>query len=63
LTDQAFPSLIDEIRSTQPEVRVLYLSDNDTSPEDPDANELSTPFSLDELREAVAASLDRTAHG
>jgi DNA-binding NtrC family response regulator len=61
-TDQALPTLIDETRSTQPDVRVLYISD-EKGPAEPDANELSTPFSLDELREAVAACLDRRADG
>ena len=55
------PGLVEEIRESQPHVRVLYLSDRtDGRPADPEhGGSLLTPFSLGELREAVSAVLDR----
>jgi DNA-binding response OmpR family regulator len=54
--------LVEEVRESQPDLRVLYLSDH------PDGQQpglerspaLLTPFSLDELRAAIAALLDRS---
>jgi DNA-binding response OmpR family regulator len=55
------PTLIDEIRSTQPGLRVLYIYDRtEERPSGIDGEgALRTPFSLDELRKAVAAHLER----
>jgi DNA-binding response OmpR family regulator len=55
------PTLVDEIRSSQPELRVLYIRDHteERPPGDDGDGALRTPFSIDELREAVAARLDR----
>jgi DNA-binding response OmpR family regulator len=61
----AKPGLVEEIRESQPDVRVLYLSDS--ADEQPEGFEpgppLLTPFSLDELRAAIAARLDRSEAG
>jgi DNA-binding response OmpR family regulator len=57
--------LVEEVRESQPDVRVLYLSDG--SDEQPAGLEpsllLLTPFSLGELRAAIAARLDRSGSG
>ena len=52
--------LVDEIRESQPDVQVLYLSDStDQQPAGRQrASLLLTPFSLGELRAAIAAQLD-----
>jgi len=54
------PGLVEEIRESQPHVRVLYLSDGtDGKQADPEHGaSLLTPFSLGELRAAIAARLD-----
>jgi len=56
------PGLVDEIRESQPELQVLYWSDS--TDEQPAALQRSslllTPFSLGELRAAIAAQLDRS---
>jgi two-component system, OmpR family, response regulator len=59
--DHERPGLIKQLRSIQPSLPVLYLGDRDwVDREDvEDASALRTPFSLDELQEAVAATLDR----
>jgi DNA-binding response OmpR family regulator len=56
------PGLVDEIRSSQPELRLLYVSDRtDEQPEDSEHHPLLlTPFSLDELRVAIAGLLERS---
>lgn len=54
--------LVEEIRESQPDVRVLYLSDSTDEQQvglEPDPP-LLTPFSLEELRVAIAARLDRS---
>jgi CheY-like chemotaxis protein len=53
--------LVEDVRELQPDLRVLYVSDNtDEQPTKPQLSPLLlTPFSLDELREAIAAGLDR----
>jgi DNA-binding response OmpR family regulator len=54
------PGLVEQVRTTQPEVRVLYLSRPGDEPAGPRRTlSLPTPFSLDELRAAIAAQLDR----
>ena len=61
----AEPGLVEEVRESQPDLRVLYLSDHtdeqqagiERSPA------LLTPFSLGELRAATAALLDRSESG
>jgi DNA-binding response OmpR family regulator len=59
------PGLVEEVRESQPDLRVLYLSDH--TDEQPPVTEnglpLLTPFSLGELRVAVAALLDRSESG
>jgi DNA-binding response OmpR family regulator len=59
------PGLVEQVRTTQPEVRVLYLSrPGDDEPAGPRRTlSLPTPFSLDELRAAIAAQLDRAEPG
>ena len=58
------PGLVEEIRESQPHVRVLYLSDRTDGAADPEHGvSLLTPFSLGELREAVSALLDRSELG
>jgi DNA-binding response OmpR family regulator len=56
------PGLVEEIRASQPDLRVLYLSDSaDERPAGPQGSLLLlTPFSLGELRAAIAAGLDRS---
>lgn len=57
--DQAGPCLVQQLRTIQPSLAVLYLSDRvrlngaDTN----NASALDAPFSLDELQEAVAAAI------
>jgi DNA-binding response OmpR family regulator len=55
------PGLVEEVREYQPDLRVLYLSDGvDGQPAGRQRSSLLlTPFSLDELRAAIAARLDR----
>jgi len=55
------PTLVDEIRSSQPDLRVLYICDHTEKLPSGlhGAGALYSPFALDELREAVAARLDR----
>jgi two-component system OmpR family response regulator len=59
--DHERPGLIRQLRSIQPSLPVLYLGDRDLVEREDveDASALRTPFSLDELQEAVAATLDR----
>jgi DNA-binding response OmpR family regulator len=56
------PGLVEEVREYQPDLRVLYLSDStDEQPAGPQRSPLLlTPLSLDELRAAIAAQLDRS---
>ncbi len=56
------PGLVDEIRSSQPDLRLLYVSDRtDEQPADSEHHpSLLTPFSLDELRVAIAGLLGRS---
>jgi DNA-binding response OmpR family regulator len=56
------PTLVDEIRSSQTGLRVLYIYNRTEEPPpgtDGDGA-LRTPFSLAELQEAIAARLERT---
>lgn len=55
------PTLVDEVRAGQPELHVLYIcEDTEERPAGIDGDgALRTPFSLDGLRQAVAARLDR----
>jgi DNA-binding response OmpR family regulator len=55
-------TLVGQIRPAQPDLRVLYISTFDEEPPPgPDGAEtLRTPFTLDELRAAIAARLDRS---
>jgi DNA-binding response OmpR family regulator len=54
------PGLVEEVRESQPDLQVLYWSDG--ADEQPAARQRSslllTPFSLGELRAAIAARLD-----
>jgi DNA-binding response OmpR family regulator len=54
------PGLVEEVREYQPDLRVLYLSDGvDGQPAGRQRSSLLlTPFSLGELRAAIAARLD-----
>jgi DNA-binding response OmpR family regulator len=66
ITDlDSWPGLVEQVRASQPDVRVLYLSGG--TDEQPPGSErslpLRTPFSLDELRAAIAARLDRSEPG
>jgi DNA-binding response OmpR family regulator len=56
------PGLVEEVRESQPDLRVLYVSDRADAqqPGTRDGSPLRTPFSLGELRMAVAALLDRS---
>jgi DNA-binding response OmpR family regulator len=56
------PGLVDQVRASQPELRVLYLSaGTEEAPAGLDgAQLLRTPFSLDELRAAIAVALGRS---
>jgi DNA-binding response OmpR family regulator len=62
---EAKPGLVEEVRESQPDVRVLNLSGS--TDEQPASLELGpplpAPFSLDELRAAIAARLDRSEAG
>ena len=52
-------ALVSELRVIQPGLRIVGMRDADVDPAQIDAAAtLSSPFSLDDLREAVAASLD-----
>jgi DNA-binding response OmpR family regulator len=58
----AEPGLVEDVRESQPDLRVLYLWDN-TDEQQPGPERrpaLLTPFSLGELRTAIAALLDRS---
>jgi len=57
--------LFEEIRASQPELRVLYLVDDgdELPPPDGALSVLRTPFSLDELRAAIEEQLDRSGAG
>jgi DNA-binding response OmpR family regulator len=59
------PGLVEEVRESQPGLRVLYLSDSaDEQPVDAQRSPLLlTPFSLDELRTAIAARLNGSEPG
>lgn len=59
--DHERPGLVRQLRSIQPSLPVLYLGDRDWADHEDveDASAPRTPFSLDELQEAVAATLDR----
>jgi DNA-binding response OmpR family regulator len=56
------PGLVEEVRESQPDLRVLYLVDE--TGEEPAGSERSksllTPFSLSELRAAMTALLNRS---
>jgi DNA-binding response OmpR family regulator len=56
------PGLVEEVRESQPDLRVLYLVDE--TAEEPAGSERSksllTPFSLSELRAAMTALLNRS---
>lgn len=58
---RAADELVDELRSSQPDLRILYLSDStdEPTPIPDDSPSLRMPFSLEELRAAIAARLDR----
>jgi DNA-binding response OmpR family regulator len=59
------PGLVEEVRESQPELRVLYMSDRNDEQQlgAADGLPLLTPFSLGELRVAVATLLDRSESG
>jgi DNA-binding response OmpR family regulator len=59
------PGIVEQVRVTQPDVRVLYLSDiTDAEPADVERSlPLRTPFSVEELRAAIAAQLDGSGSG
>lgn len=59
------PGLVEQVRTAQPEVQVLYLSRlGDDEPAGTRRTlSLRAPFSLDELRTAIAARLDRSEPG
>jgi DNA-binding response OmpR family regulator len=59
------PGLVEEVRESQPGLRVLYLSDStDEQPADAQRSPLLlTPFSLEELRTAIAARLNESEPG
>jgi DNA-binding NtrC family response regulator len=60
MAEQRGPGLIRRLREMQPSVSVLYLDGGPTAEEAvADGSTLHTPFSLDELQEAVAAALKR----
>ena len=55
------PGFVGHLRAIQPSLPVLYLAERDHSLADDDpeqARTLLTPFSLDELQQAVAARID-----
>jgi len=58
----AEPGLVEEVRESQPDLRVLYLSDH-TDEQQPGLERspaLLIPFSLGELQAEIAALLDRS---
>lgn len=59
------PGLVEEVRESQPGLRVLYLSDStDEQPTGAQRSPLlHTPFSLEELRTAIAARLNESEPG
>jgi DNA-binding response OmpR family regulator len=60
--DREGPGLVPQLRTLQPALSVLYLEDGGRPSNGGDAGDaraLQTPFSLDELQEAVAATLAR----
>ncbi len=61
IVEQRGPGLIGRLREMQPSLPVLYLADRRPAGEEAleDGSTLQTPFSLDELQEAVAAAIDR----
>jgi len=61
IVEQRGPGLIGRLREMQPSLPVLYLADRGPAGEEAleDGSTLQTPFSLDELQEAVAAAIDR----
>jgi DNA-binding response OmpR family regulator len=61
--DHDRPGFVRQLRAIQPSLPVLYLGDRDRADQEDveDASALRTPFSLDELQEAVAATVDRGA--
>jgi DNA-binding NtrC family response regulator len=60
MVEQRGPGLIRRLREMQPSLPVLYLADRAAAGEEAveDGFTLQTPFSLDELQEAVAAAID-----
>jgi DNA-binding response OmpR family regulator len=55
-------SLVGKLRTIQPAMAVLYMDDGRQADEDAEnASALRSPFSLDELQEAVTAAVDRAA--
>jgi DNA-binding response OmpR family regulator len=58
----AEPGLVEEVRESQPDLRVLHLSDHtdEQQPGPERSPALLIPFSLGELRAAIAALLDRS---
>jgi DNA-binding response OmpR family regulator len=58
---RAGDELVEQLRSSQSDIRILYLSDtaDEPSPGPEDSPPLRMPFSLDELQAAIAARLDR----
>jgi hypothetical protein len=61
--EQRGTGLIRRLREIQPSLLVLYLADRSPAGDEAveDGSTLQTPFSLDELQEAVAAAIDRRA--
>jgi DNA-binding response OmpR family regulator len=58
------PGLVEQVRATQPDVRVLYLSRLGEEPAGPRRTlSLPAPFSLDELQAAIEDSLGRSEPG
>jgi DNA-binding response OmpR family regulator len=56
------PGLVDEIRASQPDLRLLYVSDrtDEQAGDSEHSPPLLTPFSLDDLRMAIADLLERS---
>jgi len=61
IVEQRGSGLVRRLRELQPSLPVLYLADQGPAGEEAleDGSTLQTPFSLDELQEAVAAAIDR----
>jgi len=61
IVEQRGSGLVRRLREMQPSLPVLYLVDQGPAGEEAleDGSTLQTPFSLDELQEAVAAAIDR----